>query len=168
MTVHTPRVLVANASKQGSTAAIAEEVGAALREAGADADVRDAGEVRTVEQYDAVVLGSAVYAGRWMEDANGLVDRLEEPLRARPVWLFSSGPLGSPVAKPEGDPPVAADLVERLEARDHRVFAGKLQRKALSFPERAIVTALRAPEGDFRDWDAIEDWAREIAGALPG
>ena len=59
-----------------------------------------------------------------------------------------------------------ADLVAATTAREHRVFAGKLVRKQLSFPERAIVSALRVPEGDFRDWPEIRQWADDIADAL--
>jgi len=81
------------------------------------------------------------------------------------VWLFSSGPVGDP-PKPEEDPVDVADLVALTDAREHRVFAGKLVRRQLSFPERAIVAALRVPEGDFRDWTEIRRWAAGIAEAL--
>jgi menaquinone-dependent protoporphyrinogen oxidase len=81
------------------------------------------------------------------------------------VWLFSSGPVGDP-PKPEEDPVDVAELVAASGAREHRVFAGTLVRRQLSFPERAIVSALRVPEGDFRDWAEITRWAAEIAGAL--
>jgi hypothetical protein len=60
-----------------------------------------------------------------------------------------------------------ADVLAATGAREHRVLAGKLVRKHLSFPERAIVPALRVPEGDFRDWAEIRRWAAGIAGALP-
>jgi menaquinone-dependent protoporphyrinogen oxidase len=81
------------------------------------------------------------------------------------VWLFPSGPVGDP-SKPEEDPVDVADLLAATDAREHRVFAGKLVRKQLSFPERAIVSALRVPEGDFRVWTEIRQWAAGIADAL--
>ena len=81
------------------------------------------------------------------------------------MWLFSSGPVGDP-PKPDEDPVDVAELLATTNARDHRVFAGKLVRKQLSFPERAIVSALRVPEGDFRDWIEIRQWAAGIADAL--
>jgi menaquinone-dependent protoporphyrinogen oxidase len=81
------------------------------------------------------------------------------------VWLFSSGPVGDP-PKPEEDPVDVAEVLAATRAREHRVFAGKLVRKQLAFPERAIVTALRVPDGDFRDWAAITGWAGAIATAL--
>jgi menaquinone-dependent protoporphyrinogen oxidase len=165
------RVLVSAASKHGATAGIAEEIGRTLREAleasGEEAvvDVRPAGDVISVGGYDAVVLGSAVYAGHWLESARELARDYADALAERPVWLFSSGPIGDP-PKPEEDPVDVAPILESTGARGHRVFAGKLDRRTLGFAERAIMLALRAPEGDFRDWEAIRAWAREIAAAL--
>jgi menaquinone-dependent protoporphyrinogen oxidase len=100
------------------------------------------------------VLGSAVYAGHWLKPARELVGRLGTVVADRPVWLFSSGPVGDP-PKPEEDPVDVAEILTATRARDHRVFAGRLVRRQLSFPERAIVSALCVPEGDFRDWPEI-------------
>jgi menaquinone-dependent protoporphyrinogen oxidase len=93
------------------------------------------------------------------------VDRCGDALAARPVWLFSSGPVGDP-PKPEEDPVDVAGILAATKARDHRVFAGKLLRKQLSFGEKAVAVALRVPEGDFRDWPEIRGWAAGIADAL--
>lgn len=158
-------ILVSAASKHGSTAEIAEALGRELRGRGAETTVVEPDAVTDLEGYDALVLGSAVYAGHWLEPAKALVQRLETEVASRPVWLFSSGPLGDPL-RPDEDPVDVAGLAETVGARDHRVFPGKLDRNALSFGEKAIVMALRAPEGDFRDWDAVVGWAAEIAGAL--
>jgi menaquinone-dependent protoporphyrinogen oxidase len=155
-------VLVTAASRYGSTAEIAEAIGVVLAERGLETTVASPEEVGTVDAYGAVVLGSAVYAGRWQKEAKEFVERAGD---ARPVWLFSSGPIGDP-PKPEEDPVDVAELMKRTEAREHRVFPGKLVKKQLSFPEKAIVMALRAPEGDFRDWDAVRGWAAGIADAL--
>ena len=81
------------------------------------------------------------------------------------MWLFSSGPIGDP-PKPDDDAVDVADLVDAVSAWDHRTFAGRLERARLGFGERAIVAALRAPDGDFRDWDVIAGWAAGIAEAL--
>jgi menaquinone-dependent protoporphyrinogen oxidase len=107
-----------------------------------------------------------VYAGRWLQPARRFVDERVAELAAVPVWLFSSGPVGSP-PKPDPDEAVQIDRVAGLVgAREHRVFSGELVKSRLSFPERAVVRAFHAPEGDFRDWDAIDDWAESIAVAL--
>ena len=159
------RVLVVGASKYGSTREIADAIGGVLRDRGLDVDVLTIEEVDDVAAYGAVVLGSAVYAGRWLKTARELVDRLAPSLGDRRVWLFSSGPVGDP-PKPEEDPVDVKELQERTQAVDHRVFAGKLVKKQLSFGEKAIAMALRAPDGDSRDWPAIRQWASEIADAL--
>lgn len=159
------RVLVAAASKHGATGEIARAIGDGLAERGIEVTVVPPEEVGAVDGYDAVVLGSAVYAGHWMKPAKELVDRSGPVLGARPVWLFSSGPIGDP-PKPEEDPVDVGEIMEATKAREHRVFAGKLVKKQLSFPEKAIVMALRVPEADFRDWTEIREWAAGIAGAL--
>jgi menaquinone-dependent protoporphyrinogen oxidase len=159
------RVLVTAATKYGATGEIARAIGDVLTGRGLEARVIPPEEVGRIEDYDAVVFGSAVYAGHWLKPAKELVDRSSGALAGRPVWLFSSGPIGDP-PKPEEDPVDIADLMEATKARGHRVFAGKLVKKQLSFGEKAIVLALRAPEGDFRDWGAIRAWAEEIARDL--
>ena len=158
------KVLVTAASRYGATGEIAEAIGEVLRERGLDATVGPP-EAATVDGHGAVVLGSAVYAGHWLKPARELVDRQRDALAARPVWLFSSGPVGDP-PKPEEDPVDVAELVAATGARDHRVFAGRLLRKQLGFADKAIAVALRVPDGDFRDWTATREWAAGIAEAL--
>ena len=159
------RVLVTATSKHGATAEIARAVGEALREAHLEADVLAPEEVDGLEGYDAVVLGSAVYMGRWLDPAKRFVDRNRRVLATRPVWLFSSGPLGDP-PKPTDEAVDVAGLREATGARDHRIFSGRLARSDLSLAEKAIVMAFRAPEGDFRSWDEIRAWATAIAHTL--
>ena len=165
------RVLVTVASRHGSTTQIAAAIGAALIDAGVPADVLPVDEVTAVAPYDAVILGSGVYMGRWLEPAQRFTDRFATDLSARPVWLFSSGPIGDP-PKPAGEPADVVGLVEATHARGHRVFAGSLDKHELGIGERAFNAAVRAPEGDFRPWDDIEAWANEIAvelkAAAPG
>jgi menaquinone-dependent protoporphyrinogen oxidase len=159
------RVLVTAATKYGATTEIAAAIAEVLGDHGLEATVFPPDQVEEVDGYDAVVVGSAVYAGHWLKPARELVDRLGSELAKRPVWLFSSGPVGDP-PKPEEDPVDVADLLAATGAREHRIFAGKLVRKQLTFPERAIVSALRVPEGDFRDWTEIHRWAAGIADTL--
>jgi menaquinone-dependent protoporphyrinogen oxidase len=159
------KVLVSAASKHGATAGIADAIGSALMTRGFEVMVKEPSHVEEVHTFDAIVVGSAVYAGHWMKPAIELAERFAERFPGKPVWLFSSGPLGDP-PKPTEDPVDVAEVMKVTGARGHRVFAGKLDKAMLSFPERAIVGALRAPYGDFRDWDEIHSWAEEIADSL--
>jgi menaquinone-dependent protoporphyrinogen oxidase len=118
-----------------------------------------------VSEYDAVVLGSAVYAGRWLAAAREFAEIVAQSDPPKPTWLFSSGPIGDP-PKPDEGPVDVAHIVEATSARDHRVFSGKIDKSKLSFAEKAILMAVRGQEGDFRDWDALESWANEIADSL--
>lgn len=159
------KVLVSAGSKHGATAEIAEHLGQTLEGRGLDVTVAKPDDVESVDGYRAVVLGSGVYAGHWLSDAKDLADRVASTESAPSVWLFSSGPLGDP-PKPEEDPVDVEAIVESTSAKGHRVFAGKIDKSQLGFGERAIMVAVRAPEGDFRDWEAIEAWANEIADDL--
>lgn len=159
------RVLITVGSKHGATAEIGQAIADVLIGHGVEPRIAAPEDVKSIEGYDAVVLGSAVYAGRWTADAKDLVERCRPQFANRPVWLFSSGPIGDP-AKPEEEPVDVAPIMEATGALGHVVFAGKLDRKTLSFGERAIVTAFRAPDGDFRDWDEIAHWAGGIAEEL--
>lgn len=157
-------VLVAVASRHGSTREIADAVAEALRDAGHRVDVRDPDDVMDLD-HDAVVLGSSVYVGRWSASARAFVDRLAASYHDRPVWLFSSGPVGrSPV--PADDPEEVPSLVVRLGARGHRTFAGRLDTGGLALAERAVVALLQSPSGDYRDWRAVRTWAEGIAHDL--
>lgn len=159
-------VLVTYASKHGSTQGIAEAIGERLRARGLDTEVRPVREVKGLEPYDTVVLGSAVYLGAWMKEAQAFLDRHETVLRDVPLWLFSSGP----TAADEGlDVAVSAKLRTRLDglgARDHHLFRAALDPKRLNLFERTAVKAAKQPLGDFRDWEDIERWADSIADAL--
>jgi menaquinone-dependent protoporphyrinogen oxidase len=154
--------LVTVASKHGATAEIGDAIARELEAAGHSVTSTLPQDVADVTGFDRVVIGSAVYAGRWQKAARELVDRLGSDLAGRAVWLFSSGPVGDP-PKPDADPVDVAAIVESTAALGHRLFAGRLDPALLNFGERAIVTALRAPAGDFRDWDEIRAWALEIA-----
>lgn len=165
------RVLVVVASRHGATA----EIGAALaRDIGGCDAGRSAGLAAVavpVEHrpdpgaFDAVVLGSAVYAGRWLEPAREYAATHAGLLRARPTWLFSSGPIGEEPF-PVDEPHDVAPLTGVTGARGHALFPGRLDKERLGFAERAVVTAMRAPVGDFRDWAAVRAWAEAIADQL--
>lgn len=163
------RILVTAASRHEATMEIAAEIGAELRRRGLSADVRPVEEVLDLEGYGAVVLGSAIYTGRWLAPALAFAERHRDELAARPLWLFSSGPVGEP-PRPASDQ-IGADLVTLAEstgARDHRVFPGRLDRHELGLVERAVVGLVRAPDGDYRPWPDIVEWADGIAASLTG
>jgi menaquinone-dependent protoporphyrinogen oxidase len=158
------RVLVTVASKHGATFEIAEVISDALSLRGLDS-VTMSVEDATLDGFDAVIIGSAVYAGRWRTTATNFVHHHEQRLRAMPVWLFSSGPIGDP-PRPAEAPADVADLVSASGARDHRVFAGMLDKRQLGFAERAVVAVLHTPISDFREFSQVRAWADDIAEAL--
>lgn len=159
-------VLVAYASKHGATAGIAEAIAHTLADHDVKAEARGVDEVNDLGPYEAVVLGSAVYAGSWMKDAVSFAERHAVALARMPVWLFSSGPLGEDVKDAEAQPRQLAEMRRTIAPRDHRVFFGALDMSTLGFGERMIVKAVKAPVGDFRNWDAIRGWAEGIAEEL--
>lgn len=159
------RAIVVVASKHGSTRGIAEEIATALSRAGILADVAAAGPPMTLDGYDAVVLGSAVYMGHWLPEARRFIVEHQRELAELPVWLFSSGPLGE---TPTGsvDQRHLDELLAETGARAHRLFAGRLCRGELNRKERLVTAVVRAPFGDYRDWQGIDAWAAEITASL--
>ena len=159
------KVLVTAASRHGSTAEIATIIAGVLRDSDIVAEVLPPEAVASVLDYDAVILGSAVYAGQWLEPARAFVARHADDLATRPVFLFSSGPLGDPPRSPVV--PADAIAVEMTTgAMDLQVFPGRLLVRHQSLPERLVVARTHAPIGDFRPWDDIVDWTTEIARYL--
>jgi menaquinone-dependent protoporphyrinogen oxidase len=162
-------VLVAYASKHGSTAEIAEAIAAALRQSGLSVDCTVAGEVKTLEPYDAVVLGSAVYIKRWRGDAKHFLRKHHDGLSQRPFWVFSSGPVGEPKGEVDLawlEPPRIVDQVERIGARGHVVFGGRMPTNPRGPAQRAMVANCPPEYRDRRDWDEIRAWATSVASEL--
>jgi len=161
------RVLVTAASRHESTAEIARAIAAGLNARGLHAETPPLEEAGVLAGFDAVVLGSAVYLGHWLKQAREFAQVHSAALLQRPVWLFSSGPVGPPEHRVPAEGPTDIETIAALTgARDHRVFAGVLDRSRLGVAERATVRIARVSEGDFRDWEAIEAYAGEIAAAL--
>ncbi len=162
------RILVAYGTKYGATAEIAEAIGETLRAAGLEVDVERARQVRSLDRYRAVVIGSAVYTARWRSDAQRLLARPE--LRERDVWVFSSGPVGE-----DPDDPVQAErwmkpkrvreLADAIGAHDHVVFGGMVDEER-GFMRRKMARNTAPQLRDRRDWHAIDRWARAIAETL--
>lgn len=162
--------LVAYASKHGGTAEIAEVIGATLRDRGFVTDVRPAREVRTLDDYGVVVVGSALYMFRWQGEAIDLLKRFRRDLETRSTWLFSSGPTGGTpeaeaklteiLAAQPAPPTNVAKLAEQIGVREHRTFGGRAGPEMTGIFERWI------PHGDWRDLDSVHDWANHIANEL--
>ena len=155
------KVLVSVASKHGATAEIAASISKTLNDRGLDTSLVDPANVVSVKEFDAFVIGSAVYAGRWLKPARKLIKRVGGDLNGRPVWLLSSGPIGHPLTPDE-----AIDVDEFIAAtgaRQHQVFAGCIDVAKLNFAEKAMIKAVKAETGDFRDWESITAWSNEVA-----
>jgi len=177
------RVLVVVASRHGATRGIAERITAELSNRGVDVALRSPEGAGDPADYDAFVIGSAVYAFHWLKEAAGFVRHNQSLLAKRPVWLFSSGPLGHDTVDAEGNdvradaaPREAAEFEAAIRPRDHRVFFGAYDpaAKPIGLIERVsrILPATKdlMQSGDFRPWEEIDAWAAEIAeelGAVP-
>ena len=172
-------VLVTYATKHGATRGIAERTATALGERGLEVTLRPIDEVGDVAAYDAFVIGSAAYMFHWLKEATEFVRRHRSLLASRPVWLFSSGPLGTDVVDADGqdvraaaEPREFAELREAVKPRDARVFFGAYVPEAppIGIMERLtrMMPASRdaLPAGDFRDWAEIVAWAESIARDL--
>ena len=185
------RVLIVHASRHGGTAGIADRIAEVMRSTGVDTVVAPAAEMLDPEPFDACVVGGGVYMGSWVKEGTEYLERFAPTLATQPVWLFSSGPLPGSTKEVKGtavDPIENAlgpsegpgsggrrrieELSARIHPREHRVFTGAYDPKdpPKSMAER-VVRMLPAskgilPAGDFRDWPAIEAWAREIAASL--
>jgi len=183
------RVLVVYASRHGSTRGIAERIGEVLRTEQLEVRVESTDALEDVDRADAFVIGSAVYMGSWLKEGTEFLARHQPTLASHPTWLFSSGPLpGSTKSEPGADPLTealgpaegpgsggrkkVAELSAPIRPRDHQVFLGAFDPDASpkTLAERVVrlVPASKGilPSGDFRDWDAIEDWAHAIARSL--
>ena len=159
------RILVAVASKHGGTKEIASRIGTRLEAHGHEVRTVAITHNTDVRGYDAYVIGSAVYAGRWMKEARQFLRDHAGELRVRPTWLFGSGPVGER-AEPSNGVDHPEEMTTLVRARDHHVFAGRMFRSELGPLERLVAGAVHAPDGDFRDWDDVDDWAHTIIAEL--
>ncbi|MEI2774920.1 MAG: flavodoxin domain-containing protein [Tetrasphaera sp.] len=173
------KVLVAYATRHGSTAGIAQRVAATLTEHGVPAQAQPVEQVKDTSGYDAVVLGGAAYMFHWLKPATRFAKKHHAELSSKPVWLFSSGPIGTDLVDAKGNdvlettrPREFDDLVALLHPRGEKVFFGAYDPDAppIGLSERIVrhmpATRDSFPAGDFRDWAAIDAWAEQIATEL--
>ena len=148
----------------------ARRIAQTLSTAGISAEAQDVSTVTEPTRFHSIVVGSAVYAGRWLREAAQFLENNEAALVSRPVWLFSSGPTG------HGDPSALLDgwrfptnleeLSERIRPRDTALFHGAIDLTTLGFGERLMIKAIKGATGDFRDWEMIDHWASTIASEV--
>jgi len=173
------RVLVAYASRYGATQGIAERIATTIRQQGLEVELDSVSQAEDPVAYDAAVIGSAAYYFHWMKPATKFVRRNSQALASRPLWLFSSGPLGTKAKDDKGrdfceflEPKEIAEFKRTVKPREHRVFFGAMDGSKLGFWHRLIykLPANRDgalfPNGDFRNWAAIDAWASSIAQML--
>jgi menaquinone-dependent protoporphyrinogen oxidase len=159
------RILITWGSERGGTEGIARMLGEALQNEGQRVDVLPPDQAEKATDFDAVIVGGAVYANRWHRAARRFVARREKDLRRVPVWFFSSGPLDDSAAHEIIPPPKQVEaLMERVGALGHATFGGRLLPNAQGFPASAMA---KTHSGDWRAPNTIRTWAGEIARALP-
>lgn len=158
------KVLVTVASKHGSTAEIGDAIARVLSEAGHEVYQAVPDPDIALEHFHAVVCGSAVYGGSWRSEAVRFLEIRADDLRAKPIWLFETGPVGNVDLIESGSNGVA--LGSLVAARTLKVFGGKLDKSRLTVGERFITQMVGATDSDDRDWEEITTWASGIADAL--
>ena len=160
------RVLVTYASKYGSTGGVADAIGKELCDKGAGADVVLIKNARNIESYQGVVIGSAIYMGKWMSEATDFVKKNRDILSRVPVAYFLvCMTLSEPTEKNRAEvlsymDPILKDVPE-IRPVGIGTFAGAMDYNNLSWLYKKILKSKKTPEGDFRDWDAIRAWARD-------
>lgn len=170
-------VLVAYATDHGSTRGIAVRIADRLRLRGVDATACAVADDLEVSGYEAVVLGSAVHGGNWLPEARQFADRNAAPLRERPVWLFSVSTLGDEesmfpprvanrLRALRKETPEIIQIRRLLHPREHRNFAGAIDRSDWPATGRAFFLATGGHYGDHRNWPAIDAWVDLIAPQL--
>jgi menaquinone-dependent protoporphyrinogen oxidase len=159
------RVLVTWGSKHGGTEGIGRLLAEALEGHGFEVVAAPVAGVGKLGEFDAAIVGGAIYANRWARSARRFVDRHVGELRKIPVWFFSSGPLDDSADRKEIPPPTeVAVLAERVGAKDHVTFGGRLEPDVKGFPASAMA---KTRSGDWRNPDQMRAWATELANALP-
>ena len=160
---HPMNVLVAYGSKMGGTTGIARAIGNRLEHRGLTVEVAEAGRALDIDGFDAVVVGSALYTGRWRPECVRFVRALADVSYEGPVWVFHSGPLGEDADEPQPIPGQVTGALRELRIVDAVTFAGHMPERPRGFVARLMAKNFA---GDYRPWDDIDAWADRIADTL--
>jgi menaquinone-dependent protoporphyrinogen oxidase len=171
------KVLVGYDSAYGSTKGIAKEIARRLTQVGLLVDALPVEEIDAIENYDAVVLGSAIHNMAWLPRAAAFMRGHTADLRDRPLWLFSVSSVGETssffgpriaglMRRMRREPNDIAGFRQTHEPRDHRTFAGAVERTHWSLAGHLFLKAFGGSYGDHRDWSDIDAWADRIAQSL--
>ncbi|GAB3652132.1 flavodoxin domain-containing protein [Streptomyces sparsus] len=159
------RLMIGYASRYGSTTSIARRIAGTLKAHGHRVEVREMGPEATTEDYDALVLGSAIHRGAWLPETAGFLRRLDPP-SDRPVWLFSvgaAGRTGGRLDRAADEPVRMPGCPVDLHPVDRHRFPGVLEPGHFSLVGRWVYRWMGGKYGDFRDWEDVEAWAELIA-----
>jgi menaquinone-dependent protoporphyrinogen oxidase len=159
-------IMIAYASKYGATEEVAKRIAQHLQKFGKEVVVKPVAQVTDLGKPEAVIVGSALYHGGWLPEATTLVRKNAAALSHIPTWLFSVGPLATEVKDDEEQPVELAEFRDKIGPKHHTVFHGALNHSKLDRSDRMTMKSVGAPEGDFRDWDAIAAWVDTIAKSV--
>ena len=163
------RILVAYATKAGSTAEVAAEIGRVMEsKGGCEVDVHPVGKLEGVSGYDAVIIGSAIRVGKWLPEALKFVEKHRDALGQVPVAFFTVClTLSEDTEENRREVATYLDPVRDLvQPVDVGLFAGVMDCSKLPFILRLMMKKMKSPEGDFRDWEAIRAWAGQVHTGL--
>ena len=159
-------ILVTAGSKYGSTEEIGQIIAETINASKHTAELMSPDDINSLDGFDACIIGSAIYAGRWRREIRDLIDTNADRLQQLPVWLFSSGPVGNPLRPEQQDIVHVETIMERIQPVEHKMFGGKIDKAKLSRVDKAIIATLNAPVGDYRSKKDIKDWAQSIIKKL--
>lgn len=164
-------ILVTYATRTGSTAGVAQRIAEALRRQGETVSLRQFSDVNTLEPYKAVVVGSAIRAGKWLPEATEFVEAHRQELSRRPTAYFEvcmtlreDTPRNRAIVKSYFE--AMLNKFPEIKPVDFGMFAGKVDFSKLPFGIRTMFRIFRSPQGDWRDWKAIDAWAHDLQPRL--
>lgn len=161
-------ILVAYATKCGSTIEVAQAIGETLALNGTSVDIKPIKDIAEINGYDAFVIGSAIRMAQWLPEAKEFVQKYQTQLSKLPTAIFSVHILN------QGDGPDAnkerlaytAPVRDLLAPISEAFFPGKIEQSQLAFTERLLFKMVKSPEGDFRDWNLVRGWGDKLKSQI--